>query len=119
MMKLTILYDPPADPEAFEKYYAEHHVSEFVRSGRLPGLVRFEAGKGLPRRGEPPVYYRIADLFWDSAESMQSDLQSPAGQEGLRDVQSFANGGYKVMLSAVEVIDLAVGGHSVETPARA
>jgi len=64
-------------------------------------------------------HHRIADLFWDSAESMQSDLQSAAGQEGLRDVQSFASGGYKVMLSAVEVADLAVGGHSVETSVRA
>ena len=119
MVKLTILYEQPTDPEAFEKHYEEHHVPEFVRSGRLPGLVRFEAAKGMPRRGESPRYYRIADLFWDSVESMQTDLQSPAGQDGMRDVQSFGSAGYTVMLSAVDVIDFAGGERDVEASAHA
>jgi hypothetical protein len=26
MIKLTVLYGPPADPEAFEEYYADVHM---------------------------------------------------------------------------------------------
>jgi len=107
MVKLTILYNQPKDPAEFERYYSERHVPDFIQAGVLRNLVRFDARKGLSRGQEAPPFYRLADLWWASAEAMAQDLQSPAGQAGTRDVQNLATGGYAVMLSEVETQEFA------------
>ena len=45
-----------------------------------------------PDRSEPP-YYRIAELWFESVEQLQSSLGSSEGQAAAEDNQKFATGG--------------------------
>ena len=58
MLKITALYTPPADPDAFDAHYAQVHVP---LAGSLPGLVRMETARqvGTPD-GSPAPYHRTA-----------------------------------------------------------
>ena len=44
MVKAVVLYGPPEDPDAFERYYAETHTA---LAKAIPGLQRFEAAQGI------------------------------------------------------------------------
>jgi uncharacterized protein (TIGR02118 family) len=100
MVKLTVLYGAPADPEAFDAYYAEHHVPLVHK---VPGLRRFEAAHVVGTRdGSEPPYYLIAELWFDSAEAMQESMATPAGQAPGADVPNFATGGATVLIAAID-----------------
>lgn len=100
MIKLTVLYGHPTDPDDFEDYYANTHLP---LAGKIPNVRRFEAGKSLtePDGGEPP-YHRIAELWFDDTDSMQEGMGSPEGQAATGDIPNFATGGATVMISEVE-----------------
>jgi uncharacterized protein (TIGR02118 family) len=42
MIKLTVLYGHPTDPEAFEEYYADVHMPLVEK---IPGAERWEAAR--------------------------------------------------------------------------
>ena len=74
MVKVTVLYGHPADPEAFEDYYADTHVPI---AAKIPDVQRFESGRVMSTPdGEEPAYHRIAELWFESAEQMQSSMGS-------------------------------------------
>lgn len=53
MVKLTVLYGLPGDPEAFEDYYANSHVP---LAARIPNVQRFESGRvAAPDGGTRPT----------------------------------------------------------------
>ena len=52
MVKAVVLYGPPADPDAFERYYAETHTA---LATAIPGLQRFEAAAGTATPDGGPV----------------------------------------------------------------
>ena len=54
MVKAVVLYGPPEDPDAFERYYAETHMA---LAKAIPGLQRFEAAQGIatPDGGASPT----------------------------------------------------------------
>ena len=47
MVKAVVLYGPPEDRDAFERYYAETHTA---LATAIPGLERFEAAQGIATR---------------------------------------------------------------------
>jgi len=100
MVKLTVLYDQPEDAAAFEKYYQETHVPG---GAKLPNLIRFETNKAV---GEQPPYYRTADLYYDDMASLQACLGSPIGQAAVADLDNFAKGRYKVLITEVHTVKL-------------
>lgn len=78
MIKYIALYKKPADPEGFDERYFETHLP-IVKS--VPGLVRAEVAKvqrvvlaGFLGENEP---YMIAEMYFDSAESMRAAVQTP------------------------------------------
>ena len=99
MVKLTALFGPPEDPDAFEEYYANTHTPLVHK---IPNLQRFDRGKvvGTPDGSEPP-YYRVADLWFESMDQLQSSLGSPEGQEAAQDLQNFATGEVTLLISEV------------------
>ena len=99
MVKLTVLYGLPEDPEAFEDYYANTHVP---LAARIPNVQRFESGRVAAADGSNPPYQRIAELWFESASVMQESLASPEGKAATDDIPNFANGGATVFVSEVE-----------------
>lgn len=73
MYRLTICYDAPADPTAFDEQYFGHHVA-LVRP--IPGLVDASFSKPQPLdTGTAP--YLVAQLDFADADSFEAAMKSP------------------------------------------
>ena len=103
MMKLTVLYGHPENPEAFEEYYASKHLP---LAAKIPNVERFEVGRvSSVNEGEQPPHYRIAELWFESAERMGEALSSPEGVAATGDLQNFATGGATFFVSVVSEVE--------------
>jgi uncharacterized protein (TIGR02118 family) len=100
MVKLTVLYGHPDDPDAFEEYYADTHMPLV---DEMPNLKRYEAARvvATPDGSEPP-YYRIFEGYFEDMEQLQSSLATPEGQAPPNDVPNFATGGVTIFISEVD-----------------
>ena len=71
----------------------------------MKGLKGWTIGKcEAIENGTQPPYYMTVALFADSAEHMQSILESPEGQATIDDVPNFATGGVTMFYSDDEVL---------------
>jgi uncharacterized protein (TIGR02118 family) len=97
MVKVLVLYGQPADPAAFEAYYAETHLP---LAAKMPHVARFEASLvvGTPDGGDPP-YYRIAEVSYASQEDLQASMGSAEGRATVEDIENFATGGATVLIA--------------------
>lgn len=77
MAKMTVIYNTPKDIEFFEKHYFEVHVP---LAKQLPGLIKYEINESsiLSTTGNSQPY-RIANLYFDSLESMMDSFRSEIG----------------------------------------
>ncbi len=99
MIKVTVLYGHPADPAAFETYYAMTHMPLV---GKINGLAKAEVTKFLPNADKSnPDYYRMAELWFETPETMQAALGSQEGKATTDDLVNFATGGVKVLVGMV------------------
>ena len=90
MFRVSVCYGQPTHPEAFDDYYTNTHTPLALK---IPGLVSFTTGKCQALgRGEPP-YYMVANLGFDTAESLKTALTSPEMATASADVPNFATGG--------------------------
>ena len=99
MVKLTVLYDQPEDPAAFEKYYNETHIPEHGQ--KIPNVIKLEANRAV---GENPPFYRSADLYFENMASFQAALGHPIGQAAVADLDNFAKGRHKVLIAEVQPV---------------
>ncbi len=77
MVKAVVLYGPPADPDAFERYYADTHTA--LATG-VPGLQRFEAARAIATPdGSVLPYQRIAELTFEDMDALQAGLGLRSG----------------------------------------
>jgi uncharacterized protein (TIGR02118 family) len=84
MHRLTIQYDAPADPEAFDRRYFEQHVP-LCRP--LPGLVTMSFSK--PRAlGPGTTPYLIAELDFKNADALKTALRSPEMSAVAKDAET-------------------------------
>ena len=83
MMKVTVLYTPPTDPEAFEEHYLATHGPLVLQ---MPGLVRLETARqvGTPD-GSPSPYYRTAELYFDDMDALGKAFGSDPGKAAAKD----------------------------------
>ena len=72
MHRVTIQYDVPQDPEAFDERYFDHHVPLVAP---IPGLRAFTWSKPRPLGGEHSVYL-VAQLDFDGEEALELALAS-------------------------------------------
>ena len=100
MLKATILYGHPADPDAFEKYYAETHTSIAMKIGKVH---RWEFTKFLSAPdGGKAAFYRMAEIYFAGPAEMQEAFGSPEGQAATADLANFASGGVTMIVGAVQ-----------------
>lgn len=86
MHRLTIQYDAPADPTAFDRQYFEQHVPLCMQ---LPGLVALTFSK--PRAlGPGTAPYLIAELDFADADALKAALRSPEMAAVGKDADSLA-----------------------------
>ena len=100
MLKVTVLYAQPTDPESFEKYYAESHLPLI---GKVQGIEKVELTRFMPNPdGTAAAYYRMAELYFTGPAEMQQAMGSPEGQALAGDLPNFASGGATVIMGVVE-----------------
>jgi uncharacterized protein (TIGR02118 family) len=102
MVRLLVLYGHPKDPDAFDKYYREHHIPI---ARRMKGLKKWTVGKVQPGPpGTPSPYYYIADLYAENRAAFEELLASPEGQAAVADVPNYATGGVTFIYTDIEEI---------------
>ena len=104
MVKLTVLYGHPDDPEAFEEYHARTHMPMVPK---IPNLLRHEAARfvATPDGGEDgggPTYYRIFQAYFEDMESMQAGMSTPEGQAFPAALPTFATGRATIFISEID-----------------
>jgi uncharacterized protein (TIGR02118 family) len=102
MIRLTVLYGHPDDPEEFQRYYREVHIP---LARKMKGLKGWTIGLcEAAQRGEKPPYYMIVGLYAESRQAMEDILASPEGQATVADVPNFATGGVTFLYDEEEVL---------------
>lgn len=64
----------PEDIDAFERYYLGTHVP---RAAAVPELKRLVATRLEGFEGQPPRYYRLAEMVFDDKDAMARSATSP------------------------------------------
>jgi uncharacterized protein (TIGR02118 family) len=98
MPKLIGLYPPPADVIKFERRYQSEHTPMVVQ--KVPGLKKFLAAQVLGTPAGAAPYQRVAELYFDSMESLQTAIASPGGRATVAHAMEISTGGPPVVLIA-------------------
>jgi uncharacterized protein (TIGR02118 family) len=96
MARLLVLYNQPADPAAFDRYYFETHVPI---AKKIPGLRSYTVNSGNPAMLAGSFSpHMIAELDFDSIPALQAGMASPEGQAAAADVANFAQAGVTLLV---------------------
>jgi uncharacterized protein (TIGR02118 family) len=91
---VTVIYNPPKDPAAFEKYYAATHLPLVEASQQEIGFKRADLTKfNSTLDGKKPTFYRQAELYFDSMDDLQKGVATPGFKKVADDLKNFASGG--------------------------
>ena len=102
---VTVIYNPPKDAKAFEKYYSETHVPLVVAKQQEIGFTKAELTKFTSTLdGKKPTFYRQAELYFNSLDDAKKGMQTPGFKAVGDDLAKFATGGLLGMV-AVETGD--------------
>jgi uncharacterized protein (TIGR02118 family) len=99
MIKVTFLYNHPADPAEFNRYFFAHHLP---LTKDVPGCLRQEVATvvGTPD-GSPPPYHFITEFTFASMETFQTALASEAAQRLFADVPNFTSAGMTTLICEI------------------
>ncbi len=103
MIKLTVLYTPPAQVEEFDDHYTSVHLP---LAQQLPGLVRAETSVvlGMPD-GNPAPYHRMAELYFEDGDAMGRAFGSDIGRQTATDAQELAARTGSTVTMMINIID--------------
>jgi len=96
MAQLLVLYNQPADPAAFDRYYFETHVPLAKKIEGVRSYVVNSAKPAMLAGAFSP--HLIAELEFDSIEALQAAMASPEGQAAAADVANFAHTGVTLLV---------------------
>lgn len=102
LIRLTVLYGHPKNPEEFDRYYRAVHIPLARQMKGLKGWTIGKCESATP--GELPPYYMIVGLYAESREEMESILASEEGQATVADLENFATGGASFLYDDEEVL---------------
>jgi uncharacterized protein (TIGR02118 family) len=99
--KITVIYDNPTDPDAFETDY----VAEQLEAARkIPGHIRFETSKVWPKEdGSPTPAYRMIDLYYPDYDAASVAVTTPEAGAFFQAMAQLSTGGVRVLFSDVEI----------------
>ena len=99
--KITVIYDNPTDPDAFEAAYESEQL-EAAR--RIPGHIRFETAKVWPKEdGSPTPAYRPIDLYHPDYAAANEAVTTPEAGAFFEAMARLSTGGVRVLFSDIEV----------------
>ena len=91
---VTVLYNPPKDTAAFERYYKATHLPLLMASQDEIGFVRTDLTKFVSTAdGKKSTFYRQAELYFNSMDDLKKGTATPGFKKVADDLASFASGG--------------------------
>ena len=97
---VTVLYHPPQDTAAFERYYKTTHLPLVVANQKEIGFTRADLTRFIRTvDGNKPTYYRQAELYFDSVDELQKGMATPGFKKVADDLSKFATGGLTGMIA--------------------
>ena len=94
MAQLLVLYNTPADPAAFDRYYQQKHIP---LARQIPGLRSYLISNGPVQALAGSAPHLVAILSFDSMAAISAALASPEGQAAAADLPNFASGGVTLL----------------------
>jgi uncharacterized protein (TIGR02118 family) len=97
--KITIIFDNPDDPSAFEGAYRDL----IDRARKIPGVLRMETAKVWPKEdGTPTPAYRLIDLYLPDYDTASAAVTTPEAAEFFPRAFELATGGARAVFADVE-----------------
>jgi uncharacterized protein (TIGR02118 family) len=97
--KITVIYDNPEDPEAFEQGYGQQRAL----AGKLPGVQTIESSRVWPKEdGSPTPAYRMLDLYFADYDAASAAVTTEEAGAFFPDVLQLATGGVRIVFAEVE-----------------
>ena len=97
--KITLIYDNPADPDAFEAGYGE----QLALAARIPGLQELESSKVWPKEdGSATPAYRLLDLYFRDYDAASKAVAGPEAAAFFPAVFELATGGVRIVFADVD-----------------
>jgi uncharacterized protein (TIGR02118 family) len=97
--RITLIYDNPADPDAFESGYPD----QLALARKLPGLQRIATAKVVPKEdGSPTPAYRLVDLYFADYDTAARAVTTEEAGALFPQVLSSATGGVRIVFADVE-----------------
>src|SRR5829696_10540800 len=91
--KITVIYDNPQDPEAFEAGYP----AQLALAQQLPGLQRMETAKVWPKEdGSATPMYRTADMYFEDYDAASAAVATPEAGAFFPSVFELGTGGVRI-----------------------
>jgi uncharacterized protein (TIGR02118 family) len=102
LFQLTVLYNHPEDPAAFDKHYDEVHAP---LAATIPGLQRYTVARpGAGPDGAKPPYYLVAVLEFESEAAYAAGMSAPEGKAAGADLANFAMAGATLMAGSADSV---------------
>src|SRR5512136_288177 len=95
MAQVLVLYNAPADPAAFDRYYLQTHIPI---AKKIPGLRSYVISNGPVQALAGTAPHLVAILQFDSIADVNAALASPEGQAAAADLPNFASGGASLLI---------------------
>jgi uncharacterized protein (TIGR02118 family) len=97
--KITVIYDNPRDPEAFEAGYPD----QLQLARKIPGIQRMETSKVWPKEdGSPTPAYRLMDLYFADYDAAGAAVTTAEAGAFVSSVFELATGGVRIVFADVE-----------------
>ena len=87
MIKMTVFYRPPDDPEAFEKKYLEEHLPMVQGYDNIQKTSAYKVTRKV--MGEFPYAYVFSGT-WADKDAWKADMQSDKAKAASEQAMSFA-----------------------------
>lgn len=100
MVKLTVLYTKPEDPQRFREYYEGTHLP---LAARLPGMLARRHSFAIGSPGGEPPYFCVFEAEFSDHAALEAAMGSPEGQAVAADVPNYATS--EVVMMVAEFAD--------------
>jgi uncharacterized protein (TIGR02118 family) len=99
--KITVIYDNPQDPAAFEAGYPD----QLALAKQIPGVQRMESAKVSPKEdGSATPAYRLFDMYFTGYEAASEAVTTAEASAFVGKVLELATGGVRIVFADVENI---------------
>jgi len=98
--KLVVIYPPPTDVEAFEKFYLEEQVP--IAVAKLAGKTKIVAAKITSSPQGTPPFHRMVETHFPSKAALEACAATLGAQETLANAAKISTGGAPLFLIAEE-----------------